>query len=133
MERLVEDHVNSKHPVVVPAGAGRRAMTVAQPTVLAGPETAIEWSWQSPSKYWKVTKVQPAHQTGRRSFTRFVFLLIEFSHVKPNGDRIVVEAYIDSKENLLRLGPFLDAAVDIPPGIRIRANTIESVPWDRRQ
>jgi hypothetical protein len=92
--------------------------------------TEVEWSWQSPSRYWKVTRVQPTHQTGRRSYDSFRMLLIEFTHHKDNGDRIVIEAYVSKREEMVRLGPFLDASVEIPEGIRLSIHTAKKSPWD---
>lgn len=88
------------------------------------------WAWDSPSPYWRVTKVQPVHRTGRQAISGFRMLLIEFSHVTKASNRIVVEAYVTNREDLSRLGSFLDAAVELPPGIRIRAHTVENAPWD---
>lgn len=93
-------------------------------------DSEIEWAWTSPSAYWKITRVQPTHQTGRRSFETYAMLLIEFTHHKASGDRIVMEAYVSKREEMLKLKDFLDASVEIPDGIRVRIHTAKKAPWD---
>lgn len=97
---------------------------------VARPEREVDWAWQSPSTYWTITRVQPTHQTGRRSFESYAMLLIEFTHFKENGDRIIMEAYVSRREELAQLKSFLDASVEIPEGIRIRTHTVKKAPWD---
>jgi hypothetical protein len=93
-------------------------------------DSALEWAWVSPSTYWQITKVQPAARVGRQAGQRFSYLQIEFTHMKSDGDRIIVEAFVQERDELLRLKAFLDAAVDLPVGVRIRAHTMEKAPWD---
>ena len=104
------------------------AFTATKAVVPAVP-TEVEWQWDSPSSYWKVTSVQPAHQTGRRGET-YSLLLIQFTHHKPNGDRLLVEAYIRERSEMLSLKAFLDAAIELPENIRVRIHTVKKAPWD---
>ena len=84
---------------------------------------------QSPSPYWRIRKVEPTEQVSRTNKTSKV-LLIVWEHVRPNGDKIVVDTYVREREDLTRLKAFLDAAIELPPGIRVKVATLESAPWD---
>lgn len=107
-----------------------RALAVVAPMAMEQVDGEVEWSWRSPSSYWKVTRVQPAHMTGRQRRDQFMLLLIEFTHHKENGDRLVVETYVAKREEMARLKPFLDAAVELPDGIRLTVHTAKKAPWD---
>ena len=85
---------------------------------------------ESPSLYWKIRKVEPAKQVGRQQGRTIDVLLIVFEHFRPDGSKIMLEATIDKAENLHRLKAFLDAAVELPLGVRVKAATVESAPWD---
>lgn len=122
--RFCHKRTSGKRPVVY-------TLLPVEPTnIPAESRTEAEWAYQSPSRYWTIVYVAPVHQTGRMSSTLYKMLLIRFSHTEPNGDTIIVEVYVDSKEKLQRMGPFLDASVDLPTGVRIRAHTLEAAPWD---
>lgn len=53
-------------------------------------------------------------------------------HEKANGEFVTVEVYVDVAWKMTELKPFLDAAQDLPDGIRIKLYVAEKVPWDRR-
>jgi hypothetical protein len=87
---------------------------------------------ESPSALWRIVKAEPVSVAGRshRNDKRMLNLVLE--HEKASGEIVTVEVYVDATWKLSELRPFLDAAQDLPDGIRIKLYVAEKVWWDRR-
>lgn len=87
---------------------------------------------ESPSAFWRVVRAEPVSVAGRSSRNTKRMLNLVLEHQKANGEYVTVEVYVDASWKLANLKPFLDAAQELPDGIRIKTYVAEKVPWDRR-
>lgn len=83
----------------------------------------------SPSGYWKIRTWEFSAVAQRHGGPKQGMRIV-FEHVRDDGDKIQAIVTVDRPQDLGTLLPFLDAARDLPAGIRLEAHTMERAPWD---